>query len=102
MRAHRYTVYIMSSVTGVLYIGITSDLEGRIREHKTGAIEGFTKEYRCRRLVYVEHFQFVRSAIAREKQLKGWTRAKKLALIESLNPRWKDLSDEWGRQFLGA
>jgi putative endonuclease len=100
MREHDYAVYIMSSRTGVLYIGITNDRQSRVSDHKTGAIAGFTKKYKCHRLVYYEKFQYVRTAIAREKQLKGWTRAKKIALIESVNPRWKDLAEHWGQEAL--
>jgi putative endonuclease len=100
MREHDYAVYIMSSRTGVLYIGITNDLQSRVSDHKTGAIAVFKKKYKCHRLVYYEKFQYVRTAIAREKQLKGWTRAKKIALIESVNPRWKDLAEHWGQEAL--
>jgi putative endonuclease len=100
MREHSYATYIMSSKTGVLYIGVTNDLPYRVWQHKTGAVEGFTKKYLCHGLVYYERYQFVQSAIAREKELKGWTRAKKIALIESVNPRWRDLSEAWGKQFL--
>ena len=99
-REHRYYTYIMSSRTGVLYIGVTSSLEARVREHKNGTHDGFTKRYKCHRLVYYEVYGSIYAAIRREKQLKGWTRAKKIALIESMNPRWTDLSESWGREFL--
>lgn len=99
-REHRYYTYIVSSRSGVLYIGVTSSLEARVREHKNGTYDGFTKKYKCRRLVYYEVYDYIQVAIGREKQLKGWTRAKKIALIESTNPRWKDLSESWEREFL--
>ena len=70
----------------------------RLWQHRYGEIEGFTKRYRLNRLVWVEHFRNVNDAIACEKQLKGWRRARKIALIERINPRWLDLSDEWGQQ----
>jgi len=85
-------VYIVSSHTRRLYIGVTSDLSGRIWEHKNGIYEGFTKKYKINQLVYHELFHDIESAIAREKQLKGWTRARKIALIEKMNPGWEDLS----------
>jgi putative endonuclease len=95
-----YSVYIMASRTGVLYTGITSDLPHRVYEHKTGIYDGFTKKYKCHRLVYYEQYDSVYAAIGREKQLKAWTRAKKIALIESVNPRWSDLGESWGSEFL--
>lgn len=100
MGEHLYSVYIMASRSGVLYIGITSELEVRVNQHKTGAYDGFSKKYKCHRLVYFERYDRVQTAIAREKQLKGFTRAKKIALIEATNPRWQDLSESWGREFL--
>ncbi len=77
----------MASRTGTLYIGMTNDLEVCVRQHKAGEIEGFSAKYHCTRLVYHESFDFVQKAINREKQLKGWRRAKKIALIEKVNPR---------------
>jgi putative endonuclease len=100
MREHLYSVYIMASHSGVLYIGITSDLQHRVWQHKNGVFEGFSKKYKCHRLVYYEQYDSVHAAIGREKQLKGFTRKKKIALIESMNPRWQDLSESWGREFL--
>ena len=100
MREHRYFAYIMASRSGVLYIGVTSDLENQAREHKEGTYDGFTKKYKCHRLVYYEVYDYIHAAIGREKELKGWSRAKKIALIESMNPRWEDLSESWGREFL--
>jgi putative endonuclease len=87
-------VYIMTNKhRTVLYIGVTSDLDKRLREHRAGIHQNsFTKKYNIDRLVYVEFGRDIRSAIAREKQLKGWTREKKIALIESVNPNWDDLS----------
>ena len=91
MKAHGGWVYIMSSYSRCLYIGVTSDLHGRVWEHKTGVHEGFSKKYKTHFLVYQEFFDDIESAIAREKQLKGWSRAKKIALIEKINPGWEDL-----------
>lgn len=84
-------VYILSSRSRRLYIGVTSDLEGRIWEHKQGVIEGFTKTYKINQLVYCESFPDMLSAIAWEKQLKGWTRAKKITLILKQNPGWEEI-----------
>jgi putative endonuclease len=85
----------MSNKTrSTLYIGITDNLERRVSQHRAGEIAGFTQQYHCTRLVYFEHFRDVRSAIAREKQLKGWRRDKKNALIAKKNPHWNDLSVE--------
>jgi putative endonuclease len=90
-----YCVYIMSNVSKMLYTGVTNDLEHRVFQHKTKEVDGFTKKYNIHRLVYFEVFGEIREAIAREKQIKGWLRAKKAALIESVNPEWKDLAPEW-------
>ncbi len=79
-------VYIMSSHSRCLYIGVTTDLAGRVWEHKNGVFEGFTKKYKTHYFVYHETFPDIVSAIAREKQLKGWSRAKKIALMEKMNP----------------
>ena len=84
-------VYIVASWSRVLYIGMTNDLQRRIWQHRTKAFEGFSSKYNCRRLVYFEVFPDPTSAIAREKALKGWLREKKIALIESANPTWRDL-----------
>ena len=89
-------VYILSNWDdSVLYIGVTSDLVRRLYEHKNHLIDGFTHKYNVNKLVYYEHTSDVRCAIEREKQLKGWTRAKKNALIQKTNPDWKDLSLSW-------
>jgi putative endonuclease len=86
-------VYILASKSGVLYTGVTSNLDLRIVEHRLKLTEGFTKNYSVTRLVYYERFGDIRQAIAREKQIKGWLRAKKIALIEFTNPKWKDLAE---------
>jgi putative endonuclease len=87
-----YYVYVMSNRTHVLYVGVTNNLERRTFEHKARATPGFTRRYHLTRLVYFERHQSIASAIEREKQLKGWRRDRKIALIESANPRWSDLS----------
>ena len=78
----------------MLYIGMTNDLSRRIGEHRTGEIPGFTADYQCHKLVCHEHYSEVEDAIAREKQLKRWSRAKKVDLIERMYPRWLDLADD--------
>ena len=91
-----YYVYILTnSRKTVLYIGVTNNLERRLYEHKKGLIDGFSKKYNVNNLVYYESTQDVISAIGREKQLKAWSRSKKEALINSVNPLWNDLSAEW-------
>jgi putative endonuclease len=90
-----YYVYILSNTSRTLYIGVTSDLVTRIAQHKAKMMEGFSKRYNLTRLVYHESCGDVNVAIAREKQLKGWIRAKKIALIEERNPEWRDLSEDW-------
>lgn len=95
----RYDVYIMASRSLTLYTGVTGDLYHRALQHKAGEIEGFTKRYHINRLVYYETFKYVNSAIAREKQIKAWTRAKRLALIKNENPTWQDLAEGWGEPF---
>lgn len=91
-----YFVYILSNWDDtVLYIGVTGNLLRRLYEHRNGLVEGFTKKYNVHKLVYFEDTKDVYSAIAREKQLKKWTRAKKQALITKMNPQWVDLSAEW-------
>ena len=88
-------VYIMASQTRTIYVGVTTDLEGRVWEHRTRAYEGFTKRYAVTKLVYIEEFARIDDAIAWEKAIKGKTRAKKIALIEERNPRWNDLAWNW-------
>jgi putative endonuclease len=96
MGEHQYYVYMLSNRWhNVLYIGVTKSLETRVWQHKAKAIPGFTKQYNCDQLVYFEIYERIEQAIAREKQLKGWIRAKKNALIARMNPSWDDLSAEW-------
>jgi putative endonuclease len=90
-----YYVYIMTNKRRTLYIGVTSDLERRVYQHKRKLLPGFTVKYNLDRLVYYETSGDIRAAIQREKQLKGWLRAKKVALIVATNPAWRDLSDGW-------
>ena len=88
-------VYILTNKNNTtLYIGVTSNLAKRIYEHKTKAVDGFTKKYNLTKLVYYEVYEDIYNAISREKQLKGGSRKKKMGLIESVNPEWKDLFDE--------
>ena len=89
-----YYVYILTNYSKTLYTGVTNDLQRRIYQHKNKTIPGFTSKYKINRLVYYETFNDIRQAIAREKQIKGWLREKKIALIESVNPMWKDLSED--------
>jgi len=89
----RYCVYIMSNVSKMLYVGVTNDLEKRVLQHKSKLIPGYTQKYNLFKLVYFESLGDIRDAIHREKQIKGWLRAKKVALIESVNPHWRDLSE---------
>ncbi|KKU11738.1 MAG: Endonuclease [Parcubacteria group bacterium GW2011_GWC2_45_7] len=91
-----YYVYILASKrNGTLYIGVTSNLTKRLYEHKSGGVLGFTKEYKVHSLVYYETTNDVNTALTREKQLKKWNRARKLELIEKMNPKWNDLSKDW-------
>lgn len=92
----RYYVYIMASRSLNLYTGVTGELFHRVLQHKRGEIEGFTKRYRIDRLVYYEEFKYIDNAIKREKQIKAWTRTKRLTLIKSKNPIWQDLAEGWG------
>ena len=91
----RYFVYILASKSRRLYVGVTNDLERRIYEHKQKLADGFTKMYKIDRLVHFEETSDVSAAIEREKQIKGLLRIKKIALIESSNPTWEDLSEAW-------
>ena len=84
----------MTNLSKTLYTGVTNNLARRVYEHKNKLIEGFTKKYNITRLVYFEVFNNIEDAIRREKQIKGWVRKKKIALIESINPEWKDLFEE--------
>ena len=90
-----YSTYILASQSRTLYVGVTGDLRRRVFEHKWKERDGFSSRYNCDRLVWFEHYQEVGLAIAREKQLKRWSRAKKIVLIERMNPTWTDLSRDW-------
>ena len=91
-----YYIYILTNKgNDVLYIGTTNDIHRRINEHKGEMIDGFSKRYHTHKLVYFEEYSHPMEAIAREKQLKGYKRDKKIVLINQLNPEWKDLSDDW-------
>jgi len=94
MKTHSYSVYIVASKSRVIYIGMTNNLERRVYEHKNDLVDGFSKKYRCHRLVYFESFDEVLKAIDRENQLKHWSRTKKIWLIERQNPTWDDLAAE--------
>jgi len=102
MDHNKYWTYIVASRTGTLYVGMTNNLYVRVMQHKGGEIEGFSSKYQCDRLVYWESFDDVLKAIDREKQLKGWRRAKKIVLIEFKNPRWEDLAEKWGAEIAFA
>ena len=93
-----YYVYIMASTTRTLYVGFTGNLFERVLQHKKKEIPGFTQKYNIDKLVYYEETNFVNEAILREKQIKGWLRHKKIALIESLNVDWLDLSRDWYKE----
>ncbi len=90
-----YFVYILASKSRRLYVGVTNNLERRMFEHKSKLVDGFTKQYNIDRLVHFEDTVDVLSAISREKQIKGWARDKKVALIEAHNPAWENLSENW-------
>jgi putative endonuclease len=91
-----YYVYIVTNWSNkVIYTGVTNNLERRIYEHKNKLFPGFTQKYNVNKLVYFEHTGDIKDAIAREKQIKGWTRQKKLDLIETMNPEWVDLTKNW-------
>jgi putative endonuclease len=91
----RFYIYIMTNRSKNFYVGVTNNIQERVFQHKTGAFESFTSRYKLDRLVYWERFKYVNAAIVREKQLKRWTRVKKMHLIVSMNPTWKDLAAEW-------
>jgi putative endonuclease len=99
LKSKRYYVYIMASRSLNLYTGVTNNIYQRALQHKAGEIDGFTKNYNINRLVYYETLQHIGNAIAREKQIKSWTRAKKIALIKQANPSWVDLAEGWGEKF---
>ena len=90
-----YFVYILSSQTKRLYIGVTNDLQRRVGQHKRHEVEGFTSQYNIDQLVYYEETDNVYAAISREKQLKGWMRIRKIQLVQDMNPDWQDLAADW-------
>ena len=90
-----YYVYLLASKSRRLYVGVTNNLERRLFEHKSKKIDGFTKQYNIDRLVHFEQTSDILNAIAREKQIKGWNRSKKISLIEAGNPGWEDLAADW-------
>ena len=93
-------VYILCGRTGTLYTGVTSDLYKRVLQHRNGVRSGFASKYDCHRLVYFEEYGDIANAIDREKKIKGWTGAKKLALIQAKNPEWRDIAQHWGQPML--
>ncbi len=97
MRDRIYYAYIVASRSLNFYVGMTNDMFVRIVQHREGRFDGYSKQYNCNRLVWFERFTYVEDAIAREKQVKGWPRAKKIALIRRENPTWVDLSEDWGK-----
>ena len=94
-RTRSYYVYILTNRYDTLYTGVTNDLERRMYEHKQRSVPGFASKYSITRLLHYEETNDVWTAIEREKQIKAWRRSKKVALIESDNPLWKDLSEDW-------
>jgi putative endonuclease len=99
LKTRTYYVHIMASRSLNLYTGITNSIYRRALQHKAGEVDGFTKRYNINRLVYYEVFHQAGNAIAREKQIKSWTRAKRLALVVTKNPSWQDLAEGWGEKF---
>ena len=95
MGPRNYCVYLLTNRSGTLYTGVTNDLQRRMYEHKNKLVEGFTKRYNIDMLVYYEATSDIGEALSREKQIKAWRRSKRIALIESVNPQWRDLSDGW-------
>ena len=93
----QYYVYIMTNKSRTLYTGVTNNLERRVLEHKQKLVQGFTSKYNINKLVYYEVTNDIYSAISREKEIKGWLRAKKIRLIESKNPEWRDLASDWNK-----
>ena len=92
---YNFYVYILSSRSRTLYVGMTNSIRKRVFEHRQEAPGTFSARYKINRLVYFERFQYVNNAIAREKELKDWNRARKISLIESANPTWQDLAADW-------
>ncbi|MGZ3763763.1 MAG: GIY-YIG nuclease family protein [Mucilaginibacter sp.] len=96
MKIHQYYVYMLTNKSNtVLYVGVTSDLQNRVSEHKRKIYKGFTSKYECNKLVFYEEYQWIQDAIGREKQLKAGSRQKKIDLIIAENPTWDDLSASW-------
>jgi putative endonuclease len=95
-REYDFFVYIAASPSRQLYVGVTNSVQRRMGQHRAGTPGSYTGRYRIGRLVYYEHFQYVLNAIAREKELKDWSRERKIALIESVNPTWEDLAERFG------
>lgn len=95
MARKQFYVYILACKSRTIYVGVTSNLETRLYQHKHELLSGFTAQYNIDRLVYFEDFDDAAAAIRREKQIKKWSRAKKIALIEKTNPTWEDLSEQW-------
>ena len=93
-----FYVYILTNSARTLYVGVTNDLERRIWQHRHGGGESFTRRYRLTMLAYCENYETPSAAIAREKELKGWRRARKIELIERANPQWLDLAADWFRE----
>jgi len=89
----------MASSTSTLYVGVANSIYQRVLQHQAGEVDGFTKKYGVNKLVYFEVFHYINNAIAREKEIKGWRRSKKVVLIESMNPGWRDLSRDFGKEF---
>jgi putative endonuclease len=100
MRDRCYYTYITASRTHVLYLGVTNNIERRISEHRGAQSKSFSARYNCNRLVWFERHSSPTAAIARESELKGWRRARKIELIQRENPTWIDLSENWGKSFL--
>ena len=90
-----FYIYILTSQSGTLYTGVTSNIEHRVYQHKHKLIDGFTKKYNVDRLVYVEETTDINAGLNREKEIKAWRRSKKVALIQSINPKWEDLAADW-------
>ncbi|MCX5991211.1 MAG: GIY-YIG nuclease family protein [Chloroflexi bacterium] len=92
---NEYYIYIMTNKAGTLYTGVTNNIQRRVFEHRNKLVKGFSRKYNITQLVYYEVTTDISAAIAREKQIKGWLRVKKIALIKSTNPNWRDVSEEW-------
>jgi putative endonuclease len=101
MRTPTIAVYVLASLCRRLYVGVTGDLYTRLWQHRSGALPGFGRRYRNNRLVWFEVTPNIRAAIERDKQVKGWSRQKKIDLIEASNPGWVDLADDWFRGMSG-